>query len=235
MNVIVEGQTEEAFVNDVLYTPLRRRAVYLRPILVPTKRGARSRSRRGGMGSFAAARRIIERKVRGDTTAFTTTMFDYYGLPGDFPGLGDDDLPPPVSLDKRIAFLEDRLAGVVDGVRRFRPYLQVHEFEALLFSDVQALDEAVRLQSPRLQSPYEQSRVKRLENVLSDFGGRPEAINDGTETAPTKRLRDMYPGYDKVLFGSLVAEAIGLDATRAACLHFDAWVQWLEGLASLAA
>ena len=50
------------------------------------------------------------------------------------------------------------------------------------------------------------------------------------ETAPSKRLIQLYPGYDKVLFGVLVAEQINVDGIRAKCPHFDEWVSKLEQL-----
>ena len=72
---------------------LQRHSVHANVILVPNKPGARQRKHRGGIGSFAALRRIIKRKLYDDKTAYITTMVDYYDLPADFPGLGSDDLP----------------------------------------------------------------------------------------------------------------------------------------------
>ena len=139
LHVIVEGQTEEGFVKGLLAPHLQRHSVYANVILVPNRPGARQRKHRGGLGSFGALRKIIERKLYGDTTAYTTTMFDYYGLPKDFPGLSSDDLP----YSTRVNRIEQELALTFDESPRFIPYLQVHEFEALLFSDVEALHNTI--------------------------------------------------------------------------------------------
>ena len=123
------------------------------------------------------------------------------------------------------AFAANIGADLPDGARRFIPYLQLHEFEALLFANVAKLDEAVSALLGR-------SRLDALHRILDECGG-PEEIDEGAETAPSKRLKQLYPTYDKRLFGELVAEQTGIDAIRAACPHFDAWLRRLEALTPL--
>lgn len=226
VNVVVEGQTEEAFVKRVLASHLLSRQVQATPMIAPTKKGARKRLHRGGGATFEAARRFIRRKLADDASAYTTTMFDYYGLPEDFPGMGHADLPPSGRLDERVAFLEEQLRDALGGTRRLIPYLQVHEYEALLFSDVRAIDDTL------CDLHGASSQLHRLQQIVADHGG-PEAINDDPETAPSKRLMDLYPRYVKVVFGELIVAEIGMPRLCERCPHFGNWVERLEKLAPL--
>jgi hypothetical protein len=95
-------------------------------------------------------------------------------------------------------------------------------FEGLLFNDVQALDAI-------LKGHHNHSLLTRLQRIRAQFK-TPEEINDGETTAPSKRLQGLYPGYDKILFGPLIAQRIGLDRLRQECLHFHDWMSKLEAL-----
>jgi hypothetical protein len=223
VNVVVEGQTEEAFVKDVLAPHFARLNVFLSPIVVPNKRGATARANRGGLARFGTALDFIQRTLKSDSAAFCTTLFDYYGLPSDFPGLRD--APPPARLNDRVEFLEDALDAATGRTRRLIPHLQVHEFEALLLTDLEVVE---KIASPvgRVSS---QPRDELRAAVAA--AASPEAINEGPTTAPSKRLLAAYPGYDKVLFGPLIAHDIGLERLREACPRFGAWIGKLEALA----
>lgn len=104
---------------------------------------------------------------------------------------------------------------------RFLPYLQVHEFEALLFADVEMIDQALRLSSA------EESRLDELRAIVEHFD-HPERIDDGDDTAPSKRLRRLFQRHEKVVHGEMIAYDIGLDRIRDQCPHFDDWVSHLE-------
>jgi hypothetical protein len=224
LHVIVEGETEENFVRRLLKPYLwRNHEIDANAILVPFTSGARRREFRGGITSYAAPRRVIRRKLLEDTGAYTTTMFDYYGLPDEFPGIGDEDCPS--SRPERVNFIEREIARDI-GSQRFIPYLQVHEFEALLFSDVETLDEKISVLGAG-------SRLSQMRRIVSNFD-TPEDINDDPDTAPSKRLKHHYTSYQKAPFGELVAESIGLETIRAKCPHFDEWMTQLEGLEPLA-
>lgn len=224
IHVVVEGQTEETFVKTVLYPPLSQAGLFPNAILAPNKKNATARVHRGGGRSFAPALHAIHRKLQEDTGAYCTTLFDYYALPDDFPGYDDDELPPPAQLQDRIGYLENALDVATGSTGRLIPYLQLHEFEALLFSDVTTTDSTLMA----LSTGY--SRASQLQSIV-DQAGSPEAINDGLTTAPSKRLLGLYPTYDKVFFGPLIAETTGLAKIRAACPRFHAWICKLEGLA----
>ena len=104
--------------------------------------------------------------------------------------------------------------------RKVIPYVQKHEFEALLFTRPQAFAE--------IDVPPE--GIKQLAAIRSSFA--PEDIDDDPETAPSKRIAAIVPGYNKVVGGAVVALAVGLPAMRAACPRFRAWLTRLEALGS---
>lgn len=210
--LLVEGQTEEAFVNELLVPHYARQGLYLRPIIVSTSPG-----QKGGVVRYAKVRPQIEKLCKQDAAAHVSTLFDLYALPGDFPGKASADYPAMGSGRVKAAFLEAALAQDI-GQRNFLPNLLVHEFEALLFVRVEAF--ADWMDDDRVLEP--------LRAVSATTA--PEDINDSPQTAPSKRILAAMPGYQKTLHGPLIACDIGLDAMRVVCPHFDGWLQKIESL-----
>ena len=218
--VHVEGQTEESFVNGVLapylyslgYTNVSARLIG----------NARQRSRRGGIRPWDSVRNDILNHLTSDRDTFATTMVDYYGLPFTWPGR--EQAARRETLKERAAsvqqaLLEDvssSLGGAFDR-RRFIPYVVMHEFEGLLFSDPERFARGIG--RPDLSS--------ELQAVRGEFG-TPEEINDSPDTAPSRRVRDLYEGYQKPLMGVLAVEEIGLSAIRGQCPLFNRWIEELE-------
>ncbi len=220
LNLTVEGQTEETFVRRVLAPHLGLRSVgaYVRCVTTRRKRGVKFR---GGMTPYPRVKKEMERlmkKDKGDDVRFST-MFDLYQLPTDFPGY--EEAIRTRDPYERVKILEGSLAKDM-GDSRFIPYIQLHEFEALLLSDPKQLD-----------SQFDDSdAVERITVLVSQFSS-PELIDDGIETAPSKRIATEIPAYAsmKASAGPLVAERIGLQTMRAKCCHFGEWIRKLEGLA----
>jgi hypothetical protein len=107
------------------------------------------------------------------------------------------------------------------GDRRLIPYLQRHELEALVLAALPALRDLFDAKDAL-------AGIDALEREIG--ASPPEDVNDGRETAPSKRLMRHIPGYRKVLHGPDAARAAGLPALRRACPRFDAWVRQLESL-----
>ncbi|WP_448216951.1 DUF4276 family protein [Endozoicomonas sp. 2B-B] len=211
LNIVVEGQTEEAFVNEVLQEHLQRLDIYTTAILLRT-----SKTGRGGVSTFAKIENQVSRLCKEDTGAYVTTMLDYYGLPGDFPSV---DLKNPKDIYASVQRIEADFQARIGFSHRFIPGIILHEFEALLFSDVNGF-EILEADRPGL--------VADLEEEVE--GLKPEAINDRPETAPSKRIIKHFRSYQKPFHGSLVAMDIGLDAMRVKCPHFAQWLEKLERL-----
>ncbi len=216
--VLVEGQTEEAFVKRVITPHLQGLGVWAYAIIVATSRDASGRKRRGG-GQWKHWRRDLKRLIReqsGDEVRFTT-MFDLYGLPVDFPELEKHGCIPNTS--RRAESLEASMSRDVDDPRLI-PYLQRHEFEALVLA---ALGSVTKL----LEDAGDLEAVERLRAELASMS--PEEVNDGESTAPSKRLMRI-PSYRKTVHGPLAVEDAGLPALRSACPRFGAWIARLEAL-----
>ena len=220
LHFIVEGQTEETFVNQVLKPHLGDRYIWAdaRCVLTSRRGGVKHR---GGFRNYAQPRRDILSWLREDQNddARFTTAFDLYRLPSDFPGYGDAQAATD-PYDK-VRILEEAMRNDIDDWR-FIPYLQLHEFEALLLS------EPVQLAAQFM----EQHAGIRTLVTMADRAGNPELINGGPDTAPSKRIIAEIPEYGgmKASAGPIVAERIGLANLRSGCRHFGEWINRLEAL-----
>ena len=221
LHFVVEGQTEETFVKQVLCPHLAEMFVWVKVRCVMTSR-SRGIKHRGGVSHYAQVRRDITNWLAEDRNrdARFTTMFDLYGLPGDFPGY--ENAARARDPYERVSILEDALMEEMQDTR-FIPYLQLHEFEALLLSDPRKLD---------AQFPGRDEEICRLTDMASRFSS-PELIDDGANTAPSKRIALEIPEYGgmKASSGPIVAGAIGLETLRSKCRHFARWLGRLEALA----
>ena len=198
LGIVAEGQTEVEFVGRVLAKSLRHAGV--EPTAIPLRGNASvqrlSNNMQRALWSFDAV----------------TSLVDFYG----FRGKGE----------ATVAALEDRVEQQVCSLihsnwdaRRVLPYVQKHEFEALLFADVAAFS--------AINAPSD--AIDKLRAVQSKFA-TPEEIDDGPATAPSKRIAAIVPHYHKVRDGADVAAAVGLPAMRAACPGFNDWLARLESL-----
>lgn len=220
LNFIVEGQTEETFVNLVLREHLANRHIWARARCVATGR-KRGVTYRGGLRNYVKVKNDIRAWMMQDQNqdARFTTMFDVYGLPNDFPSFSRAiQAGDPY---ERVKVLEEALANDI-GDPRLVPYLQLHEFEALLLSDPRKFD---------VQFHERETAIQKLVTLASRFNS-PELIDDGISTAPSKRIANILPEYPrmKVTAGPIVANSIGLPELRSKCRHFADWLDRLEDL-----
>jgi Domain of unknown function (DUF4276) len=128
-----------------------------------------------------------------------------------------------VDKNDRMTFLEDAMKALIDPKlsHRFIPYIQLHEFEGLLFNNIDVFKEQIDLEEFR--------DFDYLLKTINDYPN-PELINDGKTTAPSKRLERHIVGYNKIVYGSILAEAIGLQRIRSKCPRFNHWITTLEGV-----
>lgn len=223
--VEVEGETEEDFVNDVLAGHLCSVSVGYKVVSARLLGNARSRNQRGGIKEWDIVRKGILNHLKQDQEVIVTTMVDYYGLPETWPGRVDASSGRKCASE-RSSIIEEALSKDVSSKlqnfdpRRFLPYVVMHEFEALLFSDPDQF--ALSIERPDLSSEF-----RAIRNEFST----PEEINDSSETHPSKRISALFPQYRKRLMGVDAAKKIGLDTIRKECPAFGRWMKKLESLA----
>lgn len=219
VHVICEGQTEASVVGRVLTTHFHSLDIALMPAVLGKP------GRKGGDVRYERLRHDVRLRLLGDATAFCTTLIDFYGLPASFPGKADAQ-----SRNQHTSKSECVTSAMVGRLteeigptpmRRFIPYLQMHEFEGLLFSDPASI----------AQATYRPEIADKLAAVRERFA-TPEEINDGPRTAPSKRIAELCPDYEKVLHGTLAASRIGLATLRRECPLLNAWISRLEALAN---
>ncbi len=201
--IVVEGQTEESFVNQVLLNHLLPVGVVPTPFLI---------GRRGGNVT-------VDRLAVDMATSFWN--FDYVTSLVDFYGFRDRGLGGPDALQIRISEAVDSLIKRNWNKSRVFPYVQYHEFESLLFADVDAFSRLSKTSDMMLQE---------LTRIRSQFP-TPEDINDSRDSTPSKRIAGVIPRYNKGVDGLELATAIGLDKMRTECPRFGVWLEHLESLA----
>ena len=219
--IIVEGETEQTFVRDQLAAHLALRNTSVWPVLPGRHRI------HGGVKKWEVARQDIIRTLKEGR--YCSTMFDYYAMPTDWPGRADAVKKP---WNDRASTVEERIHADITSAmggsfnpKFFIPYVQLHEFEALAFADVGILASVL--------SPIGWHSSEWLQQKFADIvnqAGHPEAINDGRETCPSRRIAGVVPAYKKRAQGPIVTRRIGIDVLRVQCTHFGEWVGRLERL-----
>lgn len=232
LHITVEGQTEERFVKEVLAPYLAEQEVWADARCVLTSKNNRfGVEYRGGWrrtSAYSTVKKDICSWMKEDRHPDVrfTTMFDLYALPGDFPGYAKASRETDPYL--RVAVLEEALEKDINGELgdiRFIPYLQLHEFEALILADPRQLEwEFLEHDKP----------IQRLVDMAAKEGGNPELIDDGPTTTPSKRIIAQIPEYggNKATSGPLVAAKIGMPTLCKRCQHFAKWIDRLVRLAN---
>lgn len=213
--VFVEGQTEETFVREVLAPHYAPRQIFLNAILAQTSPGYK-----GGIVGYGKVKHQLERLCKQDCGAYVTTMIDLYRLPNDFPGKNAQAYPVTGTPEQKVTYLEHQLAADINQPNFF-PNLMLHEYEALLFCQPSKFSDWVD------DAPQAVNMLQQVRNGVDT----PEQINDSPHTAPSRRILDAMPQYQKALHGPLIAADIGLEEMRKQCPHFNQWLCSIEQLA----
>jgi hypothetical protein len=212
--VLVEGDTEVSFVDYILYPEFAAKGIFLTSALFRKKH-------KGSFGYQNCQKRILN-SIKQDSSIYVTTFVDYYKLPEDWPGRVEsksfkDYKDKAYKIEQ--ALLKDIIGQMGDSWNpaQFIPYVQMHEFEALLFSNVSVLAE----NNPSVSDSFA--------NIVKSFSC-PEEINDNYETCPSRRIKQHIANYDKRVDGIIKAQNIGLKTMRRECPHFNEWIEKLEGI-----
>ncbi|BFM50669.1 DUF4276 family protein [Marinomonas sp. THO17] len=194
IGISVEGSTEERFVKRVLGQYLATKGIYMTPISMG--------------GDVNVERAKNELKKIANNFDFVTTLYDFYGFKKRLDGESKEDL-------------ENRLMDSAhEAIRsKFIPYVQMYEFEGLLFSCPESMERGLN-----------ESGVQQwCQNVLAEFNDNPESINNSVETAPSKRLLK-HTKYRKTTHGPNIAAEIGIPKMREMCIGFHEWLCKIENL-----
>lgn len=221
LHVLCEGQTELRFASKVLSAYLVLKGIIVLPQLLIT---SRKKNERGGIFSYQQAKRDLTFMIRGaqdkeQEVHYFTSMFDLYALPVDFPGFAEAST---IKDYDQVAMLEDAFGKDINFYK-FIPYIQLHEFEALVLCDLEGLKDSY---------PNAAKKLTELKTeITSQYGGNMELVDNGAETAPSKRiikaLKDKYH-YDKPKSGTEITDKLGIDVLRAQCHHFNDWLTTIE-------
>jgi Domain of unknown function (DUF4276) len=220
--LFAEGQTEQTFADTVLKPHLGYHGVFVDKIIQIAHARKRGKVHRGGGRSYQPMKDDIQHFLKQEKSSevFFTTMIDLYALHSEFPRLEEAEKLRQNPL-QRVEFLENCFAEDI-GDRRFIPYIQLHEYEAYLFCDPNSFTFV-----------YENclDKIATLQSIAAQYE-TPEFINDGQNTAPSKRIIERFPEYEKAkaIDGPQLAELIGLQTIRERCPHFNGWLEKLESL-----
>ena len=204
--ILCEGQTEEQFVKRILVPYFTPQGIYANPIILTTKRYASGGKERGGVSTYKKIAQEL-RLLCKDRDAYITSMLDYFRLPEDTPCMDQHH----ANIYQHVAAIESAIDEDINA-GNCHANLMVHEFEALLFSDPTAFEGIMS-----------ESEIGNIAEIRASFD-TPEDINSAPETAPSKRILQIKPDYQKVTQGNEIAERIGIDKMLANCPHFAEWI-----------
>lgn len=213
--IICEGQTEQSFCNNNLQSIFMHREMQIQTTLI--------KHSKGGIVKWIFLKQQIENHLKTDKSAFVTTLIDYYGINSklDFPNW---DISKKIQDKNKIVELIEN-AMYEDIAEDFRfwfiPYIQLHEFEGLLFSDIDVFYKHI--------PPNDIINKEELENTFHEYTN-PEMINNNTTTTPSKRLTRIIRGYNKIIYGDFLVSAIGIVKIREKAPRFNSWLTKLENL-----
>lgn len=216
VKVIVEGKSELLFVNQILGPYFNNLNKKIRGIL----------HGKDGGNQFSVAEKDIGTYLEEQNNTYISTMYDFYGIDLKWPGKQEVGQKPSLTTLQKVEIIENETQRAVihyypdyEVENRFIPYISMHEYEALLFSDEEKLAEGINVNRSIIQQ-------------ITDQYNNPEEINDGEETAPSKRLELHCRSYpkSKPVKSIRIAKRIGIQTMRNTCPHFDAWLRRLENL-----
>lgn len=211
---IVEGKTEQIFIQRIVSPYLWTKDIFMTPII------ASKPGQKGGDIKFSRISKDIELHLKQRRDTYLTLFLDYYGLKPDWPGYLNskekrNSAEKAKAINSETVNALKEMFGDFEVTKRFIPYLSIHEFEALLFSD------------PSVLSSYLNVSETQVTDIVLACGS-PEEINDSQHTAPSKRLLALSKRFKKTTTGITVADEIGLGKIRENCPIFNGWLTEIE-------
>lgn len=213
--IICEGETEQEFCKKTLSPHFLAQNILLSAPLI--------KKSKGGIVKWNTLKKEIQTYLQLDKSIFVTTLLDYYGIKPihEFPDW--EKSQKVVDKNQKMNVLESAMkADLPDAMRyRFMPYLQLHEFEGLLFNNIAVFHQNI--------AKNDLIGLEELEQTFQNYDN-PEMINENKSTAPSYRLGRIIKGYNKIVHGNILAEAIGLHQIVAKSPRFSEWIEKMEGI-----
>lgn len=210
--IVVEGDTEKEFVDTVL-------SPYLYIKGVSSVDCFKIKHTKGGLTKYQHLKTDLINCIY-ETNVVVSTLIDFYALPKDFPKY--EESKSIVHKNERLTFLEKAIVKDIESEQsssfpNLMPYIQLHEFEALIFTSIDAI---------RALYSNEDAKFNEIERIMQVYEN-PEDINDSPETAPSKRLinNQLIKGYNKINDGIMIIEEAGIDTVLQKCPRFKNWVE----------
>ena len=214
--IYCEGPTEETFINEILYPYFIYHGIVVRPIICTTKRTVFKKFK-GGVRDYNKIKNELIILCKSHSNECITTMFDYYGMPDNTPGI---TLQDPDIL-RRIESIEAMITADI-GMKNCFFHFMLHEFEGVLFSN-----------PPSFHLIADDNTVEKVQMIRNSFS-TPEHINNSLETAPSKRLAQLIPNYAKVRYGAMLSKDMGIDIIIQECPHFRKWITKIAEISNFA-
>ncbi len=213
--IIVEGQTEQEFVKEILAPYLQTKGINdVRPILIKT-----SKTGKGGFVNYEHLRNTILPFLSSQKDDFIiTTLVDYFRIPTNIPEY--NDAKKETNKIKSVEILESSINDDINN-RRFFSYIQLHEFEALLFSNDKGF-----------KNWCDTNVSDKLIEIIQAYPN-PEEINSTPEGAPSKRILAIHSNYEKIIEGNLIAMEVGINDMLDKCPRFNNWITKIIEIATL--
>lgn len=211
--IYCEGPTEESFINEILYPYFFNLNIIARPIIHTTKRTP-TRKFKGGVSDYRKIKKELIMLCKSHPNEYVTTMFDYYAMPGNTPGIDCNDPDPQTRIHRIEAIIDSDI-----GQPNCKFHFALHEFEGMLFS------------KPGSFGIIADGDVVQKIQAIRDSYPTPEHINNSPETAPSKRLEALIHNYAKVRNGTLLSKDMGIGPILEQCPHFHEWVQSISAWA----
>lgn len=200
---LVEGKTEKLFCEDELIKYFKQPNYFLTASILL----------QGGYHSLYKTVKEVNHKIKSFSHFDKVILvYDYYGLHPTF----KEGMNSKFTLSEKIEFIRNKFSKEIQA-ENFYFYIQVHEFEAILFSDTE-----------ELVNHFSLEKGKELEIILNKANNNPELINDSTETAPSKRLVTLFPEFTKTIDGITLVNKIGIKKIREKCSYFNEFCREIE-------
>jgi hypothetical protein len=212
--VVVEGQTESAFVSELLAPYLQTFGAYITPVIVKTSRLADGTTFKGGGMVWKHYENDLRRLLRASHYRCVSILVDFYAYPRNAPGADCCQRP---HQPRRCADLRIQAMAQTIGDQRFVPHVVLHEFETWVIAGALGTSHVLG----------DAGVAMRLQEEARTVGDDVELLNDSKVTAPSKRVIRCWPDYDKVTDGIEVIREAGLEKVSDRCPGLRSWTDQL--------